>query len=163
MVLVPSRRRNHNFVELEVNTNQHQPTKMNRLTSIIFWNVRGARNDDFRRNFRELIDTYRPCMVALLETRMTTHATLLNNFNFSELIEVPIEGQAGDMAILYNHNLIMCITLLEEDKKSIQCFRYDLPNLNGYLVRYMPALSLTIGIQCGRTVFPSLKTTRGLR
>lgn len=41
-------------------------------------------------------------MVALLETRMTAHATLLNNFNFSELIEVPVEGQVGGMAILYN-------------------------------------------------------------
>lgn len=75
---------------------------MNRATSIIFRNVRGANNDDFRRNFRELIDTHRPCMITLLETRMTAHAKLLNDFNFSELIEVLTCG----MAILYNHNLI---------------------------------------------------------
>ncbi|XP_075083639.1 uncharacterized protein LOC142167374 [Nicotiana tabacum] len=63
-------------------------------------------NDDFHRNFRDLVDTDRPCLVALLETRMRAHASLLNNFNFTEMIEVPVEGQSGGMAILYDHNLI---------------------------------------------------------
>lgn len=80
---------------------------MIRSTRIIFWNVRGANNDDFRRNFMDLVDTHRPCLVALLETRMRAHGPLLNDFNFTEMIEVPAEGQAGGIAILYDHNLVI--------------------------------------------------------
>ncbi|XP_019263677.1 PREDICTED: uncharacterized protein LOC109241389 [Nicotiana attenuata] len=42
-------------------------------------------------------------MVALLETRMTNHLSILEDFNFTEMIEVPAEGQAGGLVILWNH------------------------------------------------------------
>lgn len=106
IILVPSRRRSHNSVERESTVIQPQSPLMNRATTIIFWNIRGANNDDFRRNFRDLIDTHKPCLVALLETRMHVHAPLLHEFNFSELIEVLAEGQSGGMVVLYNHDTV---------------------------------------------------------
>lgn len=49
---------------------------------------------------------HRPCMVTLLETRMDNHMSLLNPFGFSDMIEIPTEGQSGGMIILWDHNLI---------------------------------------------------------
>lgn len=42
-------------------------------------------------------------MVTLLETRIHNHVTLLNEFGFSEMIEIPADGQAGDMVILWDY------------------------------------------------------------
>ena len=35
------------------------------------------------------MDTHNPNMVALLETRMANHLSILEDFNFTEMIEVP--------------------------------------------------------------------------
>lgn len=86
--------------------NDHPPTQnvnMLSATNFIIWNIRGENNDDFRRNFRELMGQHRPCMVTLLETRMHKYVTLLNEFGFSKMIEIPAEDQAVGMVILYNH------------------------------------------------------------
>ncbi|XP_070038612.1 uncharacterized protein [Nicotiana tomentosiformis] len=108
MILVPCRRTNPNFTMEEKMTSNHQESlRMNRATNIIFWNVCGANNDDFRRNFRKIIDTHKPCLIALLETRMGFYATLLNDFNFTEMIELPAEGQAGGLVILYDHKVVI--------------------------------------------------------
>ncbi|KAH0741536.1 hypothetical protein KY290_034579 [Solanum tuberosum] len=45
---------------------------MNQPSSFIVWNTRGANSDKFKRNFKELIKSHSPCMVALLETRWKT-------------------------------------------------------------------------------------------
>lgn len=50
--------------------------------------------------------THRPCMVALLETRMHNHGSLMNEFDFSELIEVLAEGQANGMVVLWDHTKV---------------------------------------------------------
>lgn len=42
-------------------------------------------------------------MVALLETRMTNHISTLEDFNFTEMIEVPSKEQFGGLVILWNH------------------------------------------------------------
>lgn len=65
---------------------------MNSATKFIIWNIRGRNKDDFRRNFRELMDLHRPYVVTLFETRMQNHVSLLNEFGFSEMIELPTEG-----------------------------------------------------------------------
>lgn len=71
--------------------------------NIIIWNIRGGNNEDFRRNFRELMMQHIPCVVTHLETRMQSHVSLLNEFEFSDMIEVPTDGQAGCMVILWDH------------------------------------------------------------
>nr|XP_016505521.1 PREDICTED: uncharacterized protein LOC107823400 [Nicotiana tabacum] len=79
---------------------------MNQPNNFIIWNVRGANNDNFRSNFRELMDTHRPCLVALLETKMASHTPIPEDFNFTEMIGVPAVGQAGGLIILWNHDMV---------------------------------------------------------
>lgn len=79
---------------------------MNRAKNIIIWNIRGGNNVEFRRNFHDLVATHQPCMVSLLETRMTSHGSLMNEFGFSDMIEIPAEGQSGGMAVMWNTNLV---------------------------------------------------------
>ncbi|XP_033515561.1 uncharacterized protein [Nicotiana tomentosiformis] len=107
MILVPSLRRNpilHARME-NGSTNNHAPM-MYRPTNIIIWNIRGGNNDNFRVNFREMIDTHKPCMVTLLETRMENHISLLSDSPFSEMIEVPAEGQTGGMVIMWDASIV---------------------------------------------------------
>lgn len=107
VILVPCSTTNPNStLEAMITSNHQDPIRMNKATSIIFWNVRGANNDEFRRNFRELIDTHKPCLIVLLETRMTSYVTLLNDFNFTEMIEVPAEGQSRGLVVLYDHKVV---------------------------------------------------------
>ncbi|XP_075100521.1 uncharacterized protein LOC142176468 [Nicotiana tabacum] len=79
---------------------------MNRPTNFIIWNIRGGNNDDFKRNFREMVDTHRPCMVALLKTKIANHTQMLDDFGFSEMIAVPAEGQSEGMMVMWNHNVV---------------------------------------------------------
>lgn len=60
----------------------------------------GENNDDFGCNFRKMVDTHRPCMVTLLKIRMVNYAQMLSDFSFSEMIEVPAEGQADGMVVM---------------------------------------------------------------
>ncbi|XP_070009492.1 uncharacterized protein [Nicotiana sylvestris] len=75
---------------------------MNQAKNFIIWNIRGGNNEDFRRNFHDIIGTHHPCMVTLLETRMTSHGNLMNDFGFTYMIEVPAEGQSGGMTVLWD-------------------------------------------------------------
>lgn len=52
------------------------------------------------------MDIHRPCMVAQLETKMASHTSILEDFDFSEMIEMPAIGQAGGLVILWNHNMV---------------------------------------------------------
>lgn len=106
MVLSPSVRGNTvppPMSQFNANLTQHYPS-MNKYTSFVIWNIRGGHNDDFKCNFRDLLNTYKPCMVALLETRMTNHITLRVEFHFSNMVEVPAQCQSGGIAILWQDN-----------------------------------------------------------
>nr|XP_033512504.1 uncharacterized protein LOC117277192 [Nicotiana tomentosiformis] len=111
MILVPSIRRSHVFLEgMRENgdpENMNLNLTMNHPTNFSIWNIRGGNNDDFRRNFREMVDTHRPYMVTLLETRMVNHAQMLSDFGFSEMIEVPAEGQSGGMEVMWKHEVVI--------------------------------------------------------
>ncbi|XP_019223733.1 PREDICTED: uncharacterized protein LOC109205474 isoform X1 [Nicotiana attenuata] len=69
--------------------------------NFIIWNCRGAQSDDFRRNFRSLLDYNRPSLVVLLETHCQNHQTVKEDFNFTSLIEVAANVQSGGIAILW--------------------------------------------------------------
>lgn len=56
---------------------------MNNSMNFIIWNCRGGNGLEFRRNFRSLLDWHRPPLVALLETKMQDHQTLLEDFDFN--------------------------------------------------------------------------------
>ncbi|KAM3264252.1 hypothetical protein P3L10_001246 [Capsicum annuum] len=44
---------------------------MDQDTIFVVWNTRRVNNEDFKRNFKELIRNRNPCLVALLETKMS--------------------------------------------------------------------------------------------
>jgi len=120
MIVVPSLRRNPVLGEVREKgnlANQNINISMNRPTNIIIWNIRGGNNDNFRRNFRKMVDTHRPCVVALLETRMGNHLELLDDYNFTEFIEVPAEGQAGGIVVLYNHQIVTVQNFVRRDQE----------------------------------------------
>lgn len=102
MIPVPSLRRNHVFPQGSLENDHHQvPTlTMNRANFFIIWNIQGGNNDDFIRKFRYMFATHHQCMVTLLKNRMTNHVTLMNEFDFTYMIEVPAEGQSGGMVVM---------------------------------------------------------------
>lgn len=80
----------------------HLDPLMNRLPNFIIWNIRGRNNDEFKRHFRDLKNTHSLSLVALIETRMTNHISLRDEFNFSNMVEIPAQGQSAGIAILWN-------------------------------------------------------------
>ncbi|MCD7455853.1 hypothetical protein HAX54_029852 [Datura stramonium] len=68
---------------------------MNQLTSFIVWNTRGANDENFKRNFIELIRNHNSCTIALLETKIDNHLALKNEFGFDDYLEVPAQDRSG--------------------------------------------------------------------
>lgn len=83
---------------------------MNKSTSFVIWNIRGTNNDNFR---RELIHTHSPYMVVLLKTRIKVHATSRDEFNFSDMVEVPDQGWSGGLIILWLDNFVAINSLTQ--------------------------------------------------
>lgn len=79
---------------------------MNSHTNFVIWNCRGSNNSDFRRNFGFMLDYHKPCLVALLETKMENHQTLRDDFLFTDMIEVPANGRSGGIVFLWSSRLI---------------------------------------------------------
>lgn len=70
--------------------------------SFIVWNISGGNNPTFKRNLRELIQHHNPCIIALLETRMTSHEGLKDEFRFDDFLEVPAIGWFGGLVLVWN-------------------------------------------------------------
>ncbi|KAF3665325.1 hypothetical protein FXO38_09654 [Capsicum annuum] len=79
---------------------------MNKSMNLIIWNCRGANGQDFRRNFRSLVDWHKPPLMALLETKMQDQLVLLNDFLFNRVIEVPAVGNAGGLSVLWDDSVL---------------------------------------------------------
>lgn len=62
------------------------------------------------------MDTHKPSVVTLLETRMVSHAPLLNDYDFTNMIEVPAEGQAGGLVILWNNSSVNVHSFTRQDQ-----------------------------------------------
>ncbi|MCD7466854.1 hypothetical protein HAX54_003897 [Datura stramonium] len=90
-----------NLVTLNPNNN-HSP--MNQPTSFIVWNISGINNDKFRRNFKEIIRNHNPNMIALLETKMSDHLSLKNEFGFDDYLEIPAHERSGGIVLLWLAN-----------------------------------------------------------
>ncbi|KAF3669018.1 hypothetical protein FXO38_07225 [Capsicum annuum] len=74
-------------------------------TTQILNNVASS-SQDFRRNFRSLVDWHKPPLVALLETKMQDHLLLLNDFPYNKIIEVPAVGNVGGLAVMWDDSLL---------------------------------------------------------
>ncbi|KAK6796875.1 hypothetical protein RDI58_004576 [Solanum bulbocastanum] len=87
-------------MEREMTENAMNQT--NRSMDIIIWNCGGSNENDFRRNFRSLIDWHKPPLVALVETKMQDDQPLLDNFPYTNMIQVLSIESFGWLAILWD-------------------------------------------------------------
>lgn len=65
------------------------------LMKILLWNCRGANGLEFRRNLRFLLSWSNPSILCLTETKMQDHTALLQELDFSDLIQVAAHGHSG--------------------------------------------------------------------
>lgn len=88
--------------------------------TLMIWNCRGSEHSDFHISFRSMLDYYRPTMVLLLETQMTHHQHLADDFSFSDIASVPAIESRGGMALVWNKELIVVDGLIINDEE-IHC------------------------------------------
>ncbi|KAG5621920.1 hypothetical protein H5410_007138 [Solanum commersonii] len=82
------------------------PPHMIGSMNLIIWNCGGGNGPEFRRNFRSLLDWHKPPLVALLETKMQNHISLLEEFPFTRMIEVPTIGNSGGIVVLWDDAIL---------------------------------------------------------
>lgn len=117
--------------QLSANPSQQHPS-MNRVHSFIIWNIRGGNNDEFKHHFRDLINTHNPYTVSLLETRMSNHIRIRDDFQFSNIVEIPAQGQSGGIAIVWHDNNVQ-LSHIRLDGQEIHAMIQVLPNHQPWL------------------------------
>lgn len=55
------------------------------IMNMIIWNCRGTHNEEFRHQFRALLDNHRHVLAVLLETHMQDHSTIRDNFYYTNM------------------------------------------------------------------------------
>ncbi|KAI8028051.1 hypothetical protein LOK49_LG02G03698 [Camellia lanceoleosa] len=72
--------------------------------NIMLWNCRGAGNKIFRRNFKEIIRTHRPDVVALFESKVlfSSMGLFFNNLGYTASTIVDPVGRVGGIWLLWN-------------------------------------------------------------
>lgn len=90
---------------------------------LITWNCRGANNNKFRRNCKEIMTSYKPDMICLLETKASFRLPprFFARMGFSENFQVPSAGLAGGIWLFWNPNLIS-IQIINSESQLIHCF-----------------------------------------
>ncbi|KAH0762507.1 hypothetical protein KY290_018580 [Solanum tuberosum] len=73
---------------------------------LMIWNCRGSEHSDFRVSFRSMLDYYRPTMVLLLDTQMTHHQHLPDDFSFGNIAIVPAIEGCGGMALVWKKEFV---------------------------------------------------------
>ncbi|XP_015057973.1 uncharacterized protein LOC107004257 [Solanum pennellii] len=106
VVLSPTLRIFPNHMSGNVDVPPFFCSPMTQPTSIIVWNTRGVNNDNFKRNFKELIRSHNPCMVALLETKLCNHHSMVSEYGFDDYWENPAQGRSGGIVLLWHSNII---------------------------------------------------------
>ncbi|KAL7263002.1 hypothetical protein ACSBR1_001214 [Camellia fascicularis] len=71
---------------------------------ILIWNCRGAGNNNFKRNMRELIRTHNPGILILMETKVTysSMGNFLNNLGFTTSTIVHLASRAGGIWLIWD-------------------------------------------------------------
>lgn len=72
--------------------------------NILIWNCRGAGNDNFKRNFRDIINQHKPEVVALLETKidLKSMGMFFKDLGLTAATHVDPNGRAGGIWILWD-------------------------------------------------------------
>lgn len=128
----------------------YQSIPINKPTSFVVWNIRGANNDVFKRNVYELLHTHRSCMVALLETRMENHERLKEEFHFDDFLEIAAQGRACGVVLIWLTNMVTVVHIRQADQE-LHAMIQVYPNyFLGYLVSFTLVLKFVIATCCGK-------------
>ncbi|MCD9639293.1 hypothetical protein HAX54_023720 [Datura stramonium] len=111
-----------NSTELAAILQNHRETSteiyvLRELCALIF-QERGGNSAEFRHNFRALIDWHRPSIITLLETKMEEHQPILNDFPFTNMIQLPAQGLSRGIVILWDANILE-LTQIEVTNQTI--------------------------------------------
>ncbi|KAH0686988.1 hypothetical protein KY284_017541 [Solanum tuberosum] len=101
---------------IQTDEDNEEPPKM----SLMIWNCRGSEQSDFRRSYRSMLNYHRPTMVLLLETHMTRHQHLADDFSFTDIANVPAIGGCGGMALVWKKDSVVVDGLAMNDEE-IHC------------------------------------------
>ncbi|KAL7169442.1 hypothetical protein ACSBR2_034478 [Camellia fascicularis] len=71
---------------------------------ILIWNCRGTGNNTFRRNMRELLQTHKPGIIVLLETKVmfSSMGNIFSNMGFSAATIVDLVGRSGGIWLIWD-------------------------------------------------------------
>ncbi|KAM3246473.1 hypothetical protein P3L10_008240 [Capsicum annuum] len=75
------------------------PTRL--IMKCIIWNVRGANNTEFKRNYKFMVQIHQPVILGLLETRMQDHKRISKTLGFSNNIQFPATGNFGGRVLMW--------------------------------------------------------------
>ena len=75
---------------------------------ILLWNCRGAGNQNFRRNFVELMRYHQPSIVVLVETRILGQRaeTISTGLGFDSVVRSEAEGFSGGIWLLWDSDVV---------------------------------------------------------
>jgi len=75
--------------------------------SIIYWNVRGAASKSFIRNTKNLIATYKPCVLIIAEPRISGDNAnrKIRSLGFQHFVKTDACGFSGGIWILWNDSI----------------------------------------------------------
>ncbi|GLT51747.1 hypothetical protein SLA2020_251360 [Shorea laevis] len=90
---------------------------------IITWNSRGVKHGPFRRECKELLKTYKPDVICILETKVNSESNALNfmmHYGFDKQHHVLSQGRAGGLWLFWKSSSIQ-LTVLTTTPQAIHC------------------------------------------
>lgn len=108
--------------------------------NLIICNCKGANGLDYRRHFRSLLDWHKPPLVALLETKMHNHQSLLEDFPFTRMIEVPLIGNSGGIVVLLDDIILDLDKITTTSQEVHAIIKVNSMNFFSYIVFFMLVL-----------------------
>lgn len=76
------------------------------MKNCIVWNAKGAKNAEFRKHCKTMVNVHQLCILALLETKMTDHQDLCEELGFHNHIQSEANGNSGRIFIMWREKSI---------------------------------------------------------
>lgn len=88
-----------------------------------------------------MLNYYQPPLVVLLETHLMDHNLLKEDFNFTNLSQAPVDGQARGIVVLWNDTLVI-VTEIIVTSQEIHCIVHVCPHGLPFLFSAIYAITL---------------------
>ncbi|XP_016566719.2 uncharacterized protein LOC107864811 [Capsicum annuum] len=76
------------------------------MKNCIVWNARGAKSAEFKKHYKDMVNIHQPCILSLLETKMSDHQDLCEEIGFQNHIQSEANGNSGDLVIMWRKDAI---------------------------------------------------------